>query len=429
LVRPTFRVGFSPPSRTPVADPIANDYCCVAIEGQRVRFKATFIATALLLAGCARQDVPPPPPPEVTAALPLKTDVVDWDDYTGRFEAPDDVEVRARVTGVVSAIHFRNGQDVKSGQPLFTIDPRPYEAALAQAKGQEARAQASLVNFQQVYKRSQALVSANAVSKEEIEGNLAAQRTAAADLAAAKAAVRNAALNLEFTTVRAPFSGRASDRKVSLGDTVIDGQTVLTRVVSLDPIWFSFEGAEAFYLKNLRQDARGERGSSRYTANPVDIQLADEDEYRWHGKMVFLDNTVDPDSGTIRARAVVANPTHFLTPGMYGRARLLGSGRYQAMLVPDSALVTDQTRRLVYVVGQDDKILARPVEIGAKVAGLRIIRAGLAPTERVVLDGLGRVRPGMQVKPLRGEIKPSPGTQPGMVAPLEEPLSGQATTD
>jgi RND family efflux transporter MFP subunit len=273
------------------------------------------------------------------------------------------------------------------------------------------------------------LVSANAVSKEEIEGNLATQRSAAADLAAAKAAVRNAALNLEFTTVRAPFSGRVSDRKVSLGDTVLDGQTILTRVVSLDPIWFSFEGAEAFYLKNLRQDARGERGSSRYTANPVDIQLADEDEYRWHGKMVFLDNTVDPDSGTIRARAVVANPTHFLTPGMYGRARLLGSGRYQAMLVPDSALVTDQTRRLVYVVGQDDKILARPVEIGAKVAGLRIIRAGLAPTERVVLDGLGRVRPGMQVKPLRGEIKPSPGTQPGMVAPLEEPLSGQATTD
>jgi RND family efflux transporter MFP subunit len=364
----------------------------------------------------------------VTAALPLKTDVIDWDDYTGRFEAPDDVEVRARVTGVVSAIHFRNGQDVKAGQPLFTIDPRPYQAALAQAKGQEARAQASLVNSQQVYKRSMALASANAVSKEEIEGNLATQRSTAADLAAAKAAVRNAALNLEFTTVRAPFSGRVSDRKVSLGDTVIDGQTVLTRVVSLDPIWFSFEGAEAFYLKNLRQDARGERGSSRYTANPVDIQLADEDEYRWHGKMVFLDNAVDPDSGTIRARAVVANPRHFLTPGMYGRARLLGSGRYQAMLVPDSALVTDQTRRLVYVVGQDDKILARQVEIGAKVEGLRIIRAGLAPTERVVLDGLGRVRPGMQVKPIRGEIKPSPGTQPGVVAPLEEPLSGQATT-
>jgi RND family efflux transporter MFP subunit len=364
----------------------------------------------------------------VTTALPLSRDVIDWDDYTGRFEAPEDVEVRARVTGVVSAIHFKNGQDVKAGQLLFTIDPRPYEAALAQARGQEARAQASLVNAGQVYKRSQALASANAVSKEEIEGNLATQRSAAADLAAAKAAVRNAALNLEFTAVRAPFSGRVSDRKVSLGDTVIDGQTVLTRVVSLDPIWFSFEGAEAFYLKNLRQDVRGERGSSRYTANPVDIQLADEDEYRWHGRMVFLDNAVDPDSGTIRARAVVANPTHFLTPGMYGRARLLGSGRYQAMLVPDSALVTDQTRRLVYVIGQGNKILARPVEVGAKVEGLRIIRAGLAPTERVVLDGLGRIRPGMQVKPLKGEIKPSPGTQPGLVAPLEEPLSGQATT-
>lgn len=394
-----------------------------------MRFTATIIAAALALAGCGRSDPPPaPPPPEVTVALPLQREVVDWDDYTGRFEAPQDVEVRARVTGVISAINFKNGQDVKAGQSLFTIDPRPYEAALQQARGQAARAQAALVNARQVYKRSQALAAANAVSKEEVETNVASQRSAAADLEAANAAVRNAALNLSFTTVRAPFGGRVSDRKVSLGDTVIDGQTVLTRVVSLDPIWFSFEGAEAFYLKNLRQDARGERGSSRYTANPVDIQLADEDEYRWHGKMAFLDNAIDPNSGTIRAHAVVANPTHFLTPGMYGRARLLGSGRYQAMLVPDEAIITDQTRRLVYVVGQDGKVLPRPVEIGAKVEGLRIIRAGLAPTERVILDGIGKVRPGMPIKAVNGQIKPRPSTQPKQTAPLSEPLSGQATT-
>ena len=231
-----------------------------------------------------------------------------------------------------------------------------------------------------------------------------------------------------FTTVRAPFSGRASDRRVSLGDTVRNGETVLTRIVSLNPIWFTFEGAEAFYLKNLRQDSRGERGSSRTTANPVDIQLADEDEYRWHGRMEFLDNTIDPNSGTIRARAVVANPNRFLTPGMFGRARLLGSGRYQALLVPDEAIVTDQDRRLVYVVNRESKIVARPVEIGAKVEGLRIIRAGLAPTERVVLDGLGKVQPNAVVKPRNGRITVRPGSQPAPSMKLDEPVSGQATT-
>jgi RND family efflux transporter MFP subunit len=389
---------------------------------------AALLAASGVVAGCSKQAPPPPPPPEVTVATPLQHEVIDWDDYTGRFESPEDVEIRARVTGVISAVHFKNGQDIKAGAPLFTIDPRPYQAALAQARGQEARAQAALVNARQVNKRSEALIAANAVSKEELEGNVATARSAAADLAAAQANVRNAALNVSFTTVRAPFGGRVSDRKVSLGDTVIDGQTVLTRVVSLDPLWFSFEGAEAFYLKNLRQDQRGERGSSRYTANPVDIQLADEDEYRWHGRMTFLDNAVDPDSGTIRARAVVANPRHFLTPGMYGRARLLGSGKYTAMLVPDEAIVTDQTRRLVYVVGQDGKVLARPVELGAKVEGLRIIRAGLAPTERVILDGIGKVRPGVPVKAVGGQIKPRPSTQPSTIAPLSEPLSGQATT-
>ncbi len=405
-------------------------YCCTAISGDTaLRVRVSLVAVLLAASACSKQAPPPPPPPEVTAALPLQHEVIDWDDYTGRFEAPEDVEVKARVTGVISAIHFRNGQDVKAGAPLFTIDPRPYQAALAQAKGQEAKAQAAVVNTRQVTRRSQALVAANAVSKEEVETDVANQRSAAADLAAAQATVRNAALNLSFTTVYAPFGGRVSDRKVSLGDTVIDGQTVLTRVVSLDPIWFSFEGAEAFYLKNLRQAQRGERGSSRYTANPVDIQLADEDAYRWHGRMVFLDNAVDPNSGTIRARAVVPNPRHFLTPGMYGRARLLGSGKYTAMLVPDEAIVTDQTRRLVYVVGQDGKVLARPVEIGAKVEGLRIVRAGLAPTERVILDGLGKVRPGAAVKVLKGQIVARPETQPGPNAPLSEPLSGQATTE
>ncbi|ODP38732.1 efflux transporter periplasmic adaptor subunit [Sphingomonas turrisvirgatae] len=353
--------------------------------------------------------------------------MTDWDDYTGRFVAAQDAEITARVNGVITQIHFRDGQDVRQGQPLFTIDPRPYRAALAQAEAQIARAQAALTNARQVTERSRQLASAQAVSAEELENNVAAERAATADLAAGRAAASAAQLNLGFTTVRAPFSGRVSDRRVSLGDAVAQGTTVLTRVVSLNPIRFEFEGAESFYLKNLRQDERGERGSSRTTANPVQIQLADETEYRWNGRMEFLDNAVDPNSGTIRAHAVVSNPTRFLTPGMFGRARLLGSGTYRAMLVPDEAIVTDQTRRLVYVVSKDNKATPRVVEVGAKAEGLRIIRDGLAPTDRVIITGLGRLQPGAPVNPKKGVIKPDTSKQAAPTRPIEEPASGQAT--
>lgn len=392
-----------------------------------MRSAIAILALALLSACGGGQPPQAPPPAAVTVANPLQREVVDWDDYTGRFVAPQDVEVRARVNGVITGIHFRDGQDVREGQPLFTIDPRPYRAALTQAQAQVARASAALANARQVSARSRALAGAQAVSKEELEANVAAERTAAADFAAARAAVTAAQLNLGFTTVRAPFSGRVSDRKVSIGDSVADGQTVLTRVVSLDPIWFEFEGAESFYLKNLRQDQRGERGSSRYTANPVQIQLADENEYRWNGRMAFLDNAVDPNSGTIRAHAVVPNPTRFLTPGMFGRARLLGSGTYKAMLIPDEAIVTDQTRRLVYVVSKDNKATPRPVEIGAKVEGLRIVRDGLAPTDLVIIAGLGQLQPGASVKPTKGVIKADASKQAAPTAPTQEPASSQAT--
>lgn len=389
---------------------------------------AIAILALTVLSACGGAAPPPtPPPPEVTFATPLQREVVDWDDYTGRFVAPQDVEIRARVNGVITAIHFRDGQDVAQGQPLFTIDPRPYRAQLAQAEAQIARAQAALTNARQVTARSRALASAQAVSKEELETNVAAERAAAADLAAGRAAANAAQLNLGFTTVRAPFSGRMSDRKVSMGDSVADGQTVLTRIVSIDPIRFEFEGAESFYLKNLRQDQRGERGSSRNTANPVQIQLADENEYRWNGKMEFLDSAVDPNSGTIRAYAVVPNPTRFLTPGMFGRARLLGSGTYKAMLIPDEAIVTDQTRRLVYVLSKDNKATPRPVEVGAKVEGLRIVRDGLAPTDRVIIAGLAMLQPGMPVSPKKGAIKPDAAKQAAPTAPTAEPASGQAT--
>ena len=388
--------------------------------------KLTLLA-ALALAACGKQAPPPPPPPTVPVALPLARDIVDWDDYTGRFEAPQDVEVRARATGSITRVLFRNGQDVHVGQPLFEIDRRPYEAAFAQARAQVLRARAAQQNAQQRERRTAQLLATQAVSREEAENDTATVRTANADLAAAVASERAARVRLDYTIARAPFSGRVSDRRVNVGDAVTDGTTVLTRVVSLNPIWFVFEGAESFYLKSLRQAQRGERGSSRNTANPIEIQLADETGYRWKGRMAFLDNAVDEGSGTIRAKAVVQNPTRFLTPGMYGRARLLGSGSYHALLIPEEAIATDQTRKLVWVIGQDGKTAQRLVETGPLVDGLRVVKSGLAPSELVIIDGISRLQPAMQVHPKQTKIAARPGTSAAPSAqPLTTPPSAEA---
>ena len=384
------------------------------------------IGALAALAGCSSNAAPAgPPPPNVTVAVPLQRNIVDWDEYIGRFEAIQDVEIRPRASGAIDRVLFRDGQYVRRGQPLFTIDPRPYRATLMQAQAAVAKARAAVANAATELARAQTLLTAQAISREEFETKQAAQRTAAADLEAARAQTSAAQLNLGFTTVRSPISGRVSDRKVSRGNLVADGQTVLTRVVSTDPIWFSFDGAESFYLKYLRQDRAGERGSSRSTPNPVEIQLADETGYRWRGRMDFVDNAIDPNSGTIRAHAVVANPDGFLTPGLFGRARLLGSGTYPAMLVPDEAIITDQTRKLVYVVGRDGKVAPRPVVTGPPVEGLRVVREGIAPTDRVVINGLTRLQPGMPVKATLTQLKPraansAPISQPNTAPPAAE---------
>jgi RND family efflux transporter MFP subunit len=390
-------------------------------------FGRLFLITgaALALSSCSGAAKPPPPLPQVTVALPLQRDVVDWDEYVGRFEAIQDVELRPRVSGTIDRILFANGQHVRQGQPLFIIDPRPYAAALAQAQAQVAKSNAALVNARSELARADKLLAAQAISKEEYETKQANVRTAAADLAAAQANVTNARLNLGFTTVRSPITGLVSDRRVSKGNFATEGQTILTRVVSTDPIWFSFEGAESFYLKYLRQDRKGERGSSRNTPNPVEVQLADESGYRWHGRMEFVDNAIDTNSGTIRAHAVIANPDGFLTPGLFGRARLLGSGHYRAMLVPDEAIITDQTRKLVYVVGKDGKVAPRPVETGPQVEGLRVIRTGIGPSDKVAIEGITTLQPGAAVKANLVILKPraadtSPTSQPDSAPPASE---------
>jgi RND family efflux transporter MFP subunit len=380
----------------------------------------------LSLTACAAKKADAPPAPLVAVSRPLQKDVVDWDDYAGRFEGIQDVQVRPRVSGQITKIAFREGVEVKQGQFLFEIDPRPFQAALSQAKGQEARAAATLANAQSERARAETLLQGRAVSQEEFEQKVAAERSAKADVEAARGAVEARALDLEFTTVRSPLTGRISDKRVSIGDYVTAGQTVLTRVVSIDPIWFSFDGAENFYLKYIRQAERGERKSSRYAANPIDIKLADEASYRWHGQMSFVDNAIDKTSGTIRAHALVPNPHGFLVPGMFGRARLLGSGAYHALLIPDEAIVTDQARRTVFVVGPGGKVAIRNVETGPLVMGLRVIKSGLRPDDDVVLDGLARLKPGASVKTHAAPIRPRAADDAPTAAVVETPQALEA---
>lgn len=390
-----------------------------------VRMRLTILLGLALLAGCSNDTPQGPPPPNVTLATPISRKVTDWDEYVGRFEAIDNVQVLPRVSGQIVSVGFRQGLEVRKGQLLFQIDPRPYRAAYLQAQASVQSAVAALANARSELSRAAELRKFNAVSQEEYETKIADERTAEANLAAARANAEAKDLDLSFTTIRSPISGRVSDKRVAIGDQVTAGQSLLTTVVTVNPIWFSFEGAESFYLKYIRQAQQGQRVSSRYAPNPVDIQLSDEKDYRWHGHMVFVDNAIDRGSGTIRAHAVVDNPNGFLVPGMFGRVRLLGSGAYDAMLVPDEAVLADQSRKLVYVIGRDGKTVARVVETGPMVEGLRVIRSGLAPREQIIIEGLAQMRPGLSVKVREGRIVPrdrdtSPDSRPAFAPPAEQ---------
>lgn len=402
-----------------------------------MRLTIILLASTLVLAGCGKKEdgagagAPPGgpggPPPEVTVANPLVKPIVDWDDYTGRFEAIDTVDVRPRVSGYLQSINFRDGQFARKGELLFVIDPRPFQAVLAQAKADEERYRAAAAVAQTTFDRTKKLLELKAVSQEEFDNAQATVRQAQAQLGAAQANTRAKALDVEFTRVTAPAAGRLSDRRVSVGNYVTSGTTVLTTIVSLNPIHFVFTGSEAVYLKYQRANRAGTRPSSRVAPNPVDIRLGDESAYRWHGRMDFVDNALDLGSGTIRGRAVVKNPDGLLTPGMFGHMRLLGSGAYNGMLIPEDAVVTDQTRKAALVVGQDGKVAQKVVELGPIVEGLRVVRSGLAPTDRVIIAGVQRARPGTPVTIKQGRIvPPDPGSAPSMPE-LTEPPATSAT--
>jgi RND family efflux transporter MFP subunit len=384
---------------------------------------AIVIAIAAV-AGCAAKHPPPPPPPTVVVSKALQTKIVDWDDYVGRFEAINSVDVRPRVSGYLQSIGFRDGQVVHKGQVLFVIDPRPYQAVLNQARGQEAHAASALANAEIEMKRAKKLLSARTIAEQEYQTRLATEQQASGDLRAARAAVQAAALNLEFTRVIAPLSGRASDRRVAPGNLVTQDSTILTNITDLDPIYFSFNGAESLYLKYERQAQKGVRQQSRFYANPVQIRLQDQADYAIKGRMDFVDNTLDPNSGTIRGRAVVPNPGYILTPGMFGHLRLLGSGAYDGLLIPDEAIVSQQSDLIVFVVGANGEVQQRKVIIGPRVGGLRVIQSGLEADAEVVIDGVQRAKVGLKVAATAGQITPpSPGTMPSPVDLTPPPAS------
>lgn len=363
---------------------------------------------AVLVSGCGKPKPPAPPPPTVFVSTPQQRSIVDWDDYVGQFVAVDSVDVRPRVTGYLQSVAFRDGQTVQKGQLLFAIDPRPYQAAVDQAKAQVARQQATLANASAQRKRAEPLLAAHAVAQQDYDTLVATERQAQADLAAAQATLRTNLLNLGFTHVTAPMSGRVSDRRVAPGNLVTQDSTVLTNIVNLNPIRFAFTGSESAYLKYQRANAAGTRPSSRLAANPVQIRLQDEKSYRWHGRMEFVDNAIDTNSGAIRGRALVDNPNLFLTPGMFGHMRLLGSGRYPGLLVPDEAVQTDQNRQIVYVVDANNIVHPKVISPGPLVQGLRVIRSGLDVHDRVVIGAVGKAKPGKPVTPKPGKIETQP---------------------
>ncbi|WP_199555463.1 efflux RND transporter periplasmic adaptor subunit [Sandaracinobacteroides hominis] len=388
------------------------------------RARAGLIAALLLaaagagswLASGSEAQADAPPPPNVTVSTPLQRAITEWDDYTGRFEASQAVEIRPRVSGQLVAVHFRDGDIVQKGQLLFTIDQRPFQAALAEASARAASAQTQLALARSEYARAARLVSDEAVSQEEVDTLRAAAKSAEA--AAAEAAVRSRQLDLDFTRIRAPNTGRISDRRVDTGNLVSANESLLTTLLALDPIYFSFDGSEALYLKGLRErDANA--------SQQVEIRLQDEAGYSWRGKVDFTDNAIDPRNGTMRGRAVIANPDYFLAPGMFGNMRLTSGGSAPALLVPDAAVRTDQARKLVFVVAADGTVAARPVEPGPMVGGLRSIRAGLKPDDRVVIQGMQFAQPGAKVNARAGRIDPP--VQVAAAAPPQIPTASQAT--
>ncbi|HYL29496.1 MAG TPA: efflux RND transporter periplasmic adaptor subunit [Gemmatimonadales bacterium] len=368
----------------------------------------------LVLAGCGAKPADPPPPPAVTAAAVPEREVTDWDEFTGRLEAVDQVEIRPRVTGYIERVAFAEGKEVRKGEVLFEIDPRPYQAELARAEAQLAEARTGAELAAREVARARRLVAVQAISREEYDSRVSAQAQGDASVQAAQAAVRTARLNLDWTRVRAPIAGRVSRAEVTAGNLVLAGPptaTLLTTVMSLDPVYVYFDADERTYLKYAGLARDGTRPSSRDARTPIYLGLIDEDgQFPHKGYVDFVDNTVNPETGTIRARAVFSNKDHAFTPGLFARLKLEGSGQYRATLVVDRAVGTDQDKKFVLVLKPDSTVDYRSVQLGRLVDGLRVVTSGLKQGDEVVINGLQRVRPGMKVTPTLAPMAPDTTT-------------------
>jgi RND family efflux transporter MFP subunit len=381
------------------------------------RFSAC-LGLAALLANCGDQQkqAAAPPPPSVTVAEPIKRTVFDYDEYVGRFVAVDSVEIRARVSGYLDKIHFTDGQMVKQGDLLFTIDSRPFENAVAQARANLKLAQSNVSYTEADFQRAQQLVKDKTITEQTYDQRAQALRNAQASLSANEAQVKQAELDLQFSELRAPVNGRIGDRRVSPGNLIAGGTggnatTLLATIVSIDPIRFEFTFDEASFLRYERIAKSSHDVASRGIGVPIALKLIDENDYDHSGRMDFVDNVIDRSTGTIRGRGVFENPKGLFTPGMFARVRVPGSPPYEALLIPDAAIGAEQTRKFVLAVGADNKVTQKYVTLGqATPDNLRVIKTGIGPDDHIITSGLMRARPGMVVAPhAQGEQPAAPG--------------------
>ena len=353
--------------------------------------------------------------PDVTVAKPIARRLTDWDEFTGRLIAREKVEIRARVSGYLTEVHFKEGAEVKQGDLLFTIDPRPYEAAVQRAEAvlTQAKTAADLANIEA--KNATTLRQGQVISIEESERRLKSAAGEQAAVRAAEAMVTTAKLDLEFTQIRAPISGRVSDARVTEGNLITGGTsdpTLLTTIVALDPIYVDFEVDERSALKYREMHKTGERESALFQRIPAEMALVNQEGWPHRGEIDFVDNQINPETGTIRARGIFPNKDRLMSPGFFAKVRIPGSGEYDGLLIRDAAVGDDQGSSYVWVIDAEDKAVYRPIKLGPLLDGLRVVREGLKADERVVILGLMSVRNGSKVKPALAEMALKPAKEP-----------------
>ncbi len=376
----------------------------------RLQQRLFLMSYVLLLISCSKNESKESLPPiSAPVANPIKEVIIDWDEYIGRFQASERVEIRSRISGYIDRVSFQDGQNVRKGETLFIIDPRPLQIAVQQAEADLLEKQAQQLRAQSDYQRVASIKDTRAVSQEEVEQRKQVSLAADAQVAATRASLNLAKLQLSYSNITAPISGRVSEDFVNAGNYITGGSAnsdLLTTIVKLDPMFFYFEGSEADFLKYNRLDRAGKRQSSRTEKNPVMVRLLDEKSFNRRGVMNFVDNEIDRNTGTIIGRAVFENPDTELESGMFGRLRLLGDGEVEVIMIPDVAVMASQSQKIAYVVIEGNKVQARPITVGELYNNkFRIISEGLSTEDQVVVGNLLKIRPGMTVTPELREIQ------------------------